>query len=378
MTSIRSEAFAKRQDGRLRSQSDRMEDCVRKATGWKTACYKNDFFIILYLMKFLSNIFPLEIVDQILLHLSTKDILTLGKENVSKYVWLMKKDEILIQSCKYGDLAETKYLIANGANIHINNNAALNLAAENGHLEIIKLLIENGAKIPHKNRAFSLSVDNGHFDVVKFIFSKLKNKDIENDTILHLGAVCGSLPLVKNSIEKYNVDIHSDDDYALRISANNGFTEIVRYLIDNGADIHANNNEALRHSARGRKLEVVKLLIKCKADIHANNNEALRGGIRKGNFEIVKLLIEHQQHSIIQSDYNELLCVCAENSRYDSTIYLNILDLLIKNSPSIKIAYKHILQYSQEHNYKKLVNHLKKTKEQYSLFIHERIALLNK
>ncbi|PWF94171.1 Ankyrin repeat protein [Spiroplasma poulsonii] len=48
-----------------------------------------------------------------------------------------------------------KLLIENGAEINHKNqfgNTPLILASQNGHTEIVKLLIENGAKINHKNQ----------------------------------------------------------------------------------------------------------------------------------------------------------------------------------------------------------------------------------
>ena len=46
---------------------------------------------------------------------------------------------------KIGQLEVVKLLIENGADITVGDNCAIRWASRNGHIEIVKLLIENGA-----------------------------------------------------------------------------------------------------------------------------------------------------------------------------------------------------------------------------------------
>jgi len=100
----------------------------------------------------------------------------------------------------YGSLEIVKFLIENGANIHVWNDWTLRWAARNGHLEIVKYLVEKGA------------------------------------------------------------NIHVMDERALHWAAENGHLEIVKYLVENGADIHAGNDYALCWAAERGHLKVVKYL----------------------------------------------------------------------------------------------------------------------
>ena len=106
----------------------------------------------------------------------------------------------LINSSKDGHLEVVKYLIKNGANVHAMNDKALICASNNGHLEIVKYLIKNGA------------------------------------------------------------NVHADNDYALRYASNNGHLEIVKYLIKNGANVHAMNDLSLGWASKNGYLEIVKYL----------------------------------------------------------------------------------------------------------------------
>jgi ankyrin repeat protein len=50
----------------------------------------------------------------------------------------------LINASKLGDLVNVKSLIEKGADIHANEDYALQVASEFGHLEVVKFLAEKG------------------------------------------------------------------------------------------------------------------------------------------------------------------------------------------------------------------------------------------
>ncbi|RPB22051.1 ankyrin, partial [Terfezia boudieri ATCC MYA-4762] len=57
------------------------------------------------------------------------------------------------------------------------NRTALHLAAENGHLEVVKVLLDKGATMDattwYKNRtALHMAAENGHLEVVKVLLDK--------------------------------------------------------------------------------------------------------------------------------------------------------------------------------------------------------------
>ena len=56
------------------------------------------------------------------------------------------------------------------------------------------------------------------------------------------------------------IDIHADDEYALRWASENGHLEVVKLLLENGANVHAYNDYALRLASEYGHLDVVKYL----------------------------------------------------------------------------------------------------------------------
>ena len=100
-----------------------------------------------------------------------------------------------------GHLNVVKYLVENGTNIHIYNNYGLRGASKNGHLDVVKHLVENGANVQvWVDASLRLASINGHLDVVKYL--------VEN-----------------------GANIQAENDYSLRMASNNGHLDVVRYLI---------------------------------------------------------------------------------------------------------------------------------------------------
>lgn len=108
-------------------------------------------------------------------------------------------------------------------------------SAKNGYLEVDKFLVENGANIHVGDEnsdecALIKSATNSHLEVVKYLVEK-------------------------------GADIHASDECALILSAKYGYSEVVRFLVENGADMQAQNRAAFRWSIQNGRLETFKYLV---------------------------------------------------------------------------------------------------------------------
>ena len=91
-------------------------------------------------------------------------------------------------SSRYGFIEIVKLLLKNGANSNIDNiineSSPLMAASEFGHLGVVKLLIEYGAVVSfkcfNKKTALNLAEENKHGDIAKVLRSELKNIKNEN------------------------------------------------------------------------------------------------------------------------------------------------------------------------------------------------------
>jgi ankyrin repeat protein len=114
----------------------------------------------------------------------------------------------------------------------------------------------------------------------------------------------GDIELVKSLLQE-GVNIHIENNYALRWSSSNGHLEVVRYLVEQGADIHANNEYALRHAALNGYLEVVDYLIENGANIYNAINY-----YRSYNtlYDLLKKYIKKEMYKGPTNDQTELDC----------------------------------------------------------------------
>ncbi|MDV7104871.1 ankyrin repeat domain-containing protein [Vibrio sp. TH_r3] len=192
----------------------------------------------------------------------------------------------LIESAKQGNLLQTEIALSSGVDVNSvpffsaifwgDGKTALMWAANKGHIDIVKLLIEHGADVNSKNRwngtALSQAAMNGHLNIVKLL--------IEHDS-------------------------HITSD-ALLLASRNGHTDIGKLLIEQGADINAKDTAIIRGYNRGQNaltmaidnghVAIAKLLIEKGIDVHKKDqyqNTALSMASDKNEAELVKMLVEH-------------------------------------------------------------------------------------
>lgn len=148
---------------------------------------------------------------------------------ISKFNWdkfkvyfELYKYKLLIEASVKGFFEDVKFLFKYGTyvhrrNVYENNGVAFVLAASNGHLDIVKLFIENGINIKITGMApLMLAASGGHLEVVKFFIESGVCVDVVNISI-------GQTPLM----------------YAVQ----SGHFDVVKFLVEFGADVIAKDGE---------------------------------------------------------------------------------------------------------------------------------------
>ena len=165
--------------------------------------------------------------------------------------------EELLQSCLENRVAHLEQLLRkphdpNGIRLLAHGKTALFMAAQNGHLEVVRLLIEAGADkaAAHSTGATAvfIAAQNGHLEVVRLLIEAGADKDA-----------------VKNN-----------GGTALQIAAHNGHLEVVRFLLEAGADKDAARTDgatALFMAYQNGHVEVVQLLREAGACWRRSNTE---------------------------------------------------------------------------------------------------------
>lgn len=87
---------------------------------------------------------------------------------------------------------------------------------------------------------------------------------------------------------------HVDTDHALKVAfvsaARTGQTDVVQVLLDAGVDVHAQDDLALRMAALSGQTEMVRLLLEHGADVHAKGATAFLVADENGHKATATLL----------------------------------------------------------------------------------------
>ncbi|KAK2753351.1 hypothetical protein FQN55_003480 [Onygenales sp. PD_40] len=185
----------------------------------------------------------------------------------------------------------------------------LAIAAERGHYDVVKLLIEKGANIEcverERNRTpLHMALSCNREDVVKLLIEKganIEHVDISGYPPLAGAVGIGQEDVVKLLLEK-GVDVEpqtSSGSSPLHLAAAFGEQTIARLLIAKGANPNiraANGWTPLMDAARVAEEEIAQLLLEHGAHVNVSDEDGetpILKAIRTEQESIVKLLLEH-------------------------------------------------------------------------------------
>ena len=150
------------------------------------------------------------------------------------------------------------------------------------------------------NSLLFLAAREGSKDAVDMILRYSPEIDAPNmagDTALKIAAYNGHLAIVKMLLQS-GASLESEDWPALTYAALNGHTEVAEFLIKKGANVNAsskNGTTPLMAAARRGAFELVKLLVAKKANLHAATDRgetAVDIALKRGNTKIAEYLLE--------------------------------------------------------------------------------------
>ncbi|OAF69319.1 Ankyrin repeat domain-containing protein 44 [Intoshia linei] len=199
-----------------------------------------------------------------------------------------------------------------------NDWSALLYASENGHYNIVQILIDHQARVDvfdeHGKAALHLTCENGHEKVAEIL---LNNKAFVNAksklgiTPLHLAAHNGYNNLVTLLIKKYSATIDCltlAKKTPLHLAAANGMVDVCRNLQKMHADITAtdvNLKTPLHLAAENDHANVVKLFLRSSNDktlmIMPNGMTAAHLAAEKGNMAVIKDLLKFNKNMVIST-----------------------------------------------------------------------------
>jgi len=144
----------------------------------------------------------------------------------------------LLQACENGDLNVVKAIAKDNISAFNNgNNEALLLAVKNNYLEIVKYLIKHGSSI-HGGIAGNCDVlliacELGYSDMVQYLIPMFKKIEANMNLALAKAAENGHLDIIKLIINEACIT-GNRCAYAMRMAAKNEHLDIIKFLIEKG------------------------------------------------------------------------------------------------------------------------------------------------
>lgn len=219
-----------------------------------------------------------------------------------------------------------KLLIQNPADVNDVGIPPICVASSNGDYKMVKLLLDNGAHCnsfeTQSVQAIEHTIIGGHYDVVKLLLlnGAVKNKIMRPP--LHVAAGIGNFDIVRILVQygaKIDAGVTSPISHALHnnldiakylvhqitrrqnvpsplheplcVAAHHGY--FVRFLLYKGIDVDRINESALRFAIEEEQFDIAKYLVDKDANINYNIiSSLLHIAAEKGNFDMIKYLVD--------------------------------------------------------------------------------------
>ncbi|KAA8894720.1 ankyrin repeat-containing domain protein [Sphaerosporella brunnea] len=224
----------------------------------------------------------------------------------------------------------------------------LHLAACEGHLEIVNILLERGADVNlvggDYGTALGIAAWYGHKEIVNILLERGADVNLVGGlygTPLEIAAQCGYKEIVNTFLER-GADVNLAGGHygtPLGRAAWYGYQEIVNILLERGADVNivgGGYGTALEAAASIGNREIVNVLLERGADVNLIGGDygtALGAAAWIGNREIVNILLERDADvNLVGGDYGTALGAAAYNGHQE------IVDVLLDRGADVNLV----------------------------------------
>ncbi|KAI5839411.1 kinase-like domain-containing protein [Morchella snyderi] len=219
------------------------------------------------------------------------------------------------------------------------------IAAKNGHLPVIKLLLTNGAHLgvdgKHEVSALHGAAEAGNLQIVQYLLDNgadISAVEKEGRMAHHIAARFGATEALQLLVERgADISARETSGYqctALMYAARYGHLNAVRYLLDRGADISAVEKDGrMAHhiAAQFGATEVLQLLVERGAGISAREESgdqwtALMYAARYGHVNAARYLLERGASISVAQAGKTAMSLAAEEGHIEVVVLLSNWD----------------------------------------------------
>ncbi|XP_067654407.1 uncharacterized protein [Haliotis asinina] len=227
--------------------------------------------------------------------------------------------------CEYGSTDAFQFLAGRYPNMDMgavdeNRKTALSLAAENGHMDIVELLLPSVNNIHAKDSlgmtALHCAAEKGQIDVIHVLVQngiKINEPDAFGRTALHHAAWGGHEDVVCCLVQE-GADVNRKDvdkSTALHDACHRGYAQVAANLIQSGAcmDIQNDWNDTPLHiSASHGSVSVVRRLLSCGCGLSLKNSKGQTAediARRLGYKEVLEAILRYKERQVRSSFEHE-------------------------------------------------------------------------
>lgn len=262
-------------------------------------------------------------------------------------------NEMLSLACRQGKLDIVQLLLQNGAHVNHRNkagNTPLLEACSQGHVAVANYLLEHGSKIDAPTEttldsALTWACTLGNTNIVDALLCKkadVEHRTKDGCTALMFACLAGHRDVTEKLLDassEINVESDSNKDSPLTFACWKGHFDVVELLLSRKANIEHRTKEGfspLMFAALGGHTKVARKLLECNAQVNvpsgSNNDIPLTSACWKGHHDVVGLLLEFNSNieHRTKDGCTPLMLAAREG-------HIHVAELLLKNEAQVNV-----------------------------------------